>query len=133
MAWGSKPVTRRLCVLALLLGLTGMHGLADGGGCHSGAGPAGATSTMAAAMSPGSPTASHRVAVTRGMPGTVLGSVCVFVQSAGWPPMVLALLGIVGVAALAGVGTRRAVGGVPARSPPLAGVLLLRRVCVSLT
>jgi Family of unknown function (DUF6153) len=129
MERSSKPVARQLCVLALLLGLVGMHGLtAPGDGCHGGTGlPTAVTATMTT-MPAGDFAAPRLVAAMQGM-----GSVCVFVQSAGWPAMALALLAIAGSAVGSGGSSRTATRADRGRSPPLAGVSLLRQVCVSLT
>ena len=125
----SKPLTRQMCVLALLLGLLGMHGLAgQDGGCHGGTSAPDMATTMATAMPAGDGAGPHLVTA-----GHSLGSVCVFVQSTGWPAIALALLAIVGLAMNCGADTPRSIGGRSGRSPPWAGVSLLRRVCVSLT
>jgi hypothetical protein len=130
MTPGSGPIARRLCVLAVLLGLVGMHGLANGPGdrCHGGVSSPGALSAMMSTTPTEAVTAQHVVAGMRDM-----GSVCVFVQSAGWPGMTLALVALATVALGCGAATRWSVGGRPGRSPPLAGMSLLHRVCVSLT
>jgi hypothetical protein len=129
MERSSNSVTRQLCVLALLLGLVGMHGMVSpDSGCHGGSGVPDTATAMTAAMPVGHRAAPHLVTAIHGM-----GSMCVFVQSAGWPAMALAILAIVGLAANSGATTRWSLGGQPGRSPPLAGVSLLRRVCVSLT
>ena len=60
------------------------------------------------------------------------GSMCLFVAPAGWPPLTLALLALVTLAALIGLGLAWAPS-VSGRSPPDSGVSLLRRVCVSRT
>lgn len=110
-----------LCVLAVLIGLFGMHGMAsaDAGGCHRLPG-------MTAMSSPADPMAAH-LAVP-----TMAGASCLFVAPTGWPPLALMLLAVVAAVALGGVGLRRPpwIGG---RSPPASGSSLLRRVCVSRT
>jgi hypothetical protein len=129
MGRSSKPVTRQLCVLALLLGLVGMHGLtAPGNGCHGGAGSPNAVTAMMTVMPAGDSAAPRLVTAMHGM-----GSVCVFVQSAGWPAMALALLAIASGAVGSGASIRTAARGDRGRSPPLGGVALLRQACVSLT
>jgi hypothetical protein len=130
MGRSSTPVTRQLCVLALLLGLVGMHGLTGpGDGCHGGAGPLNATTATMAAMPVGDSAAPHLLTAT--MHG--MGSVCVSVQPAGWPVMALALLAIASVVVGSGASIRTPARGDRGRSPPLGGASLLRRVCVSLT
>jgi hypothetical protein len=135
MKWSSKPGTRQLCVFALLLGLIGMHGLAggEGAGCHGGMSSLAPVTAMTAAMPTDISAASQMVALTRSTSGSAMGSVCVSVQSAGWPAVALALLAIAGSAAGSGASSRRAARDDRGRSPPLAGVSILRRVCVSLT
>ena len=130
MKRSSGPIGRGLCVLALLLGLVGMHGLANGpdDGCHGGIGSPAAITTMVSAVPAGPLATPHLVAAMRGM-----GSACVFVQAVGWPGLALALLAIAGLVAASDAGARWFLGGRPGRSPPLAGVSLLRWVCVSLT
>lgn len=116
----SRRNARVLCVLAVLIGLFGMHGMAsaDAGGCHQ---LPGMTATAPVdAMAP-------HVAVS-----TMAGASCEFVAPAGWPPLVLALLVIVAMVALSGIG-RRQVRWLGGRSPPDSGTSLLRRVCVSRT
>lgn len=100
-----------LCVLAVLIGLFGMHGLASdaAGGCHQ---LPGATSPAAHSAMP-----------------TMTDASCVFVAPTSWPPLALVVLAIVVATALSVAGARRApaLGG---RSPPDS---LLQRVCVSRT
>lgn len=128
---GSTSAMRRLCVLALLLGLVGMHGLAFGqaGGCHGG-GP-----TMIASMAaPASgPVTTPLIGAERGMIGANTGASCVSVQSPGWPGLSLPLVAIAWMAGGLTARQRWTAGDASQRSPPLAGIVLLRRVCVSLT
>ena len=62
----------------------------------------------------------------------MVGSMCLFVAPAGWPPLTLALLALVTLAVLVGPGLAWGPW-VSGRSPPDSGVSLLRRVCVSRT
>lgn len=132
----SYPALRRLCVLALLLGLFGMHGLAaaQANGCHGGM----STTVSITTVSNTTMTAPQAVGgnalstVQRGMTGA-MGASCLFVQAPSWPGLLLLLVTIASITASLGVGRPRTVRDFSGRSPPPAGVCLLRRICVSLT
>lgn len=125
---GTTPA-RLLCVLAVLVGVFGMHGLTGGDGCHGGTGMAVTAQPMG--HGPAAPMAMTTVG-PRVIAGTTTGSTCLFVPPSTWPLPGLALLAVV-AAAIALAADRRWAVGSPGRSPPDSGVALLRRVCVSLT
>lgn len=120
-----------LCVLAVLIGLFGMHGLAtaQGGGCHAIDGMIKAPSMVTAPMTaePVGATAS-----THGMASVTAGDSCLFVLPAGWSMLAWVLLAALITVVLA-AGDRRWPGHHTGRSPPTTGVSLLYRVCVSRT
>jgi len=131
MQYASISARRRLCVFAVLLGLVGMHGLATGqaDGCHGGMSTTVSNTTMTAPPAAGgNPVA----AVQQGMTGA-MGSSCLFVQAPSWPGLPLLLVAIAAIATGLSGWQPRTAGDFSGRSPPLAGVSLLRRVCVSLT
>lgn len=131
MAPTSRRTARAVCVLAVLIGLFGMHGLAatQVTGCHGDTGLAAAAPVLAASMTV--QPVGHMAAAPR-MADTMAGSCCLFVSPTAWSLLALTLLGVIAAAVAPGVG-RRWAAGFSGRSPPCSGVSLLRWVCVSRT
>jgi hypothetical protein len=126
----ATAVARSLCALALLVGLIGMHELASGllDDCHTGP-----VVGMSAAMSTSDVPATvrqTRPAQFQAMPGG-MANTCVSLAPGGWSPLQPALVGVLALAAALAMVARLRPGGSTERSPPSAGISLLRQVCVS--
>ncbi|MGH3831055.1 MAG: hypothetical protein ACRDRS_11505 [Pseudonocardiaceae bacterium] len=139
----------RVLVVAVLVGLIGMHGLASGelGGCHGGMSPvsltvaAQATAPAPMVMEVSAHTGGAAIAGVMARPeghsavGVMTGSVCQSVPPRGWPG-VASLLALTVIGWLLGWDPswpgwiwRE----VTSRAPPCSGVARLRWVCVSRT
>jgi Family of unknown function (DUF6153) len=132
MHLSNTSTLRQLCVVAVLLGLVGMHGLAssEADGCHNGMGM---TAAVSATLTPmpvahGTPVPSVQLGMA-----AMAGSTCLFIQTPGWPGLSLLLLAIATITVGLGARRPRTAGDASGRSPPWTGMSVLRRVCVSLT
>jgi len=140
---------RVVVVVAVLMGLIGMHGLASGelGGCHGGMAP---MPLMVAVQTPApapmvvegsAPTGSAAIDGAMARPagnstaGVMAGTVCQSVPPQGWPGLVGALtLAVVGWLLGWGPGWPRWIWrGAADRAPPRSGTARLCWVCVSRT
>jgi hypothetical protein len=131
----SKPL--QLCVLVLLFGLVGMHGLvsSEADGCHGSLTMTGAVSNATPAIAMTAMPVRYGTPAQAVQPGmtAMTGSSCLAIPTPGWPGHSLLFLAIATVTVGLGARRPRPTGDASGRSPPWTAMSVLRQVCVSLT
>jgi hypothetical protein len=128
---GGRMVTRLVCLLAVLSGLFFMHGLSGSTECHDAAGAMVHDGRLGVAM------AQNADQIALGQNPAHQMDMCVSTLPA-WPNVGLLLLALAAgwllvAYGIAPRGRLLGPGGRAGRAPPMAGVVLLHRLCISRT